>query len=60
MTELHPKTLDSWIQGRIEPVRLGVGFSNTWCSSLNGFAMKKRCSMLHNTAVTKQWTTKWP
>jgi len=51
-----------WRQGRIYSqykVR-GGDFSNIWWSSLiTDPLQQERWSALHNTAVIKQWTTKW-
>ena len=49
-------------QGRIQPVSLGGGdFSKIWLSSIiAGSLLQERWSILHNTAVTKQWAAKWP
>ena len=49
-------------QIRIQAIRLrGGDFSNIWRSSLiSDSLLKERWSILDNTAVTKQWTEKWP
>jgi len=31
-----------------------------WSSIITGLLLQERWSILHNTAVTKQWTAKWP
>jgi len=50
------------MQWRIQPVRLVGGVLNSiWQSSLiTASLLYKRWSILHNTHVTKQWTTQWP
>ena len=50
------------MQWRIQPVRFVGGVLNSiWQSSLiTASLLYKRWSILHNTHVTKQWTTQWP
>jgi len=48
-------------RGWIQPVSLGGDFSDILQSSLiTGSLLWEKWSILHNTAVTKQWTAKWP